>query len=128
MSTAKRYLGLGKHRQRGLERPSHSGPGGPAPKTGQAVAGDSRVKDVRALLSQARAKGGQEEGGAHGGRGQEEKHSFALQEGGRISLFIPGLINSAPWCHQSSNHTADGTDLIGKRGIGQNIKAPSPYK
>lgn len=34
------------------------------------MAADSRAKDVRALLSQARAKGGQEEGGAHEGRGQ----------------------------------------------------------
>lgn len=34
---------------------------------------------------------------------------------GAVSLFILGLINSAPCCHQSSNHTADGTDLIGER-------------
>lgn len=59
---------------------------------------------------------------------RKEKPSFELQEEGRVSLFILALINSAPWCHQSSNHTADGTDVIGKRGIGQNIKAPSPYK
>lgn len=75
VSTPKRYPGLGKHRQRGLERP--------APETGQAVAGDSRVKDVRALLSQARAKGGQEEGGAHGGRGQEGKTLLRTARGGQ---------------------------------------------
>lgn len=34
----------------------------------------------------------------------KEKPSFELQEEGRVSLFILALINSAPWCHQSSNH------------------------
>lgn len=72
--------------------------------------------------------GRQEEGGTHGGVDRKEKPSFQLQEEGRVSLFILALINSAPWCHQSSNHTADGADVIGKRGIGQNIKAPIPYK
>lgn len=73
-------------------------------------------------------RGARRKEGQVGAGDRKEKHSFQLQEEGRVSLFIPGLINSAPWCHQSSNHTAVGTDLIGKRGNRQNIKAPNPYK
>lgn len=76
---------------------------GPAPEKGQAMAGG---RDVRLLLSQIRAARG-----VGGGKRKDtwevdgkEKPSFELQEEGRVSLFILALINSTPWCHQSSNH------------------------
>lgn len=61
-----------------------------------------------------------------GGGGQQEGKVLPCTARRGQSLFILGFINSEPWCHQSSNHTADSTDLIGKRCATQKIKVSAP--
>lgn len=86
LSTAKCHPGLEKHRKCGLLG-SHSGPRGPTPEIEQAVAVTPSIRVSRLYSPRPELRGARRKEGHVVAGDRKEKHSFELQEEGRVYLY-----------------------------------------